>query len=52
MFFLVVGRVENHLNRNIKMKAKMVKTKGFSKKKAVTFFSNNCRELDIFFCVQ
>jgi hypothetical protein len=44
VFFLVVGRVENHLNRNIKMKAKMVKTKGFSKKK-VAVCSNNCREL-------
>jgi hypothetical protein len=51
VFFLVVGRVENHLNRNIKMKAaKMVKTKGLIKKEVIVC-SNKCRELDIFFCV-
>lgn len=51
MFVLVVEKVEDHLNRNIKMKAKMVKTKGWRKKKVAVWPSNICRKLDIFLCV-
>lgn len=49
-FFLVLlfGRMEYHLNRSMKMKAKMVKTKGWSNMD-VTFGTKNCRKFDIFF---
>ena len=41
--FLVFGRVEFHLNRSMKMKAKMVKTKVWSNMD-VTFGTKNCRK--------
>ena len=49
-FFLefLFGRKEDHLNRRMKMKAKMVKTKGWSNMD-VTFGTKNCWKFDIFF---
>ena len=49
-FFLefLFGRKEDHLNRRMKMKAKMVKTKGWSNID-VTFGTKNCWKFDIFF---
>ena len=47
-FFSEFGRMEDHLNRSMKMKAKMVKTKGCNNKD-VTFAPTNCRKCDIFF---
>ena len=49
-FFLVFlfVRKEDHLNRSINMKAKMVKTKVWSNMD-VTFGTKNCRKFDIFF---
>ena len=49
-FFLVFlsVRKEDHLNRSMKMKAKMVKTKGW-RDMDVTFGTKNCRKFDIFF---
>ncbi len=47
-FFSEVGRMEDHLNRSMKMKAKMVKTKGCNNKD-VKFAPTNCRKCDIFF---
>ena len=49
-FFLVLlfGRMEYHLNRSMKMKAKIVKTEGCSEKD-VTFVTKNCRKCNIFF---
>lgn len=41
--FLLVDEAD-HLNRNIKVKAKMAKTKGFSK-------NNICRKFDIFLSI-
>ena len=48
-FFCVFlfGR-KDHLNRSMKMKAKMGKTKGWSNMD-VTFGTKNCRKFDIFF---
>ena len=47
--FLVFGRVEFHLNRSMKMKAKMVKTMGCNNKGVTLFGSKNCKKCDIFF---
>ena len=49
-FFLefLFGRKKDHLNRRMKMKAKMVKTKGWSNMD-VTFGTKNCWKFDIFF---
>ena len=49
-FFLefLFGRKEDHLNRRMKMKANMVKTKGWSNMD-VTFGNKNCWKFDIFF---
>ena len=49
-FLLLFGRVEDHLNRRIKMKAKMLKTKGCSNKGS-SFGPKNCKKCDIFFCL-
>ena len=46
----VPGRKEDHLNRSMKMKAKMVKTKGWSNMD-VTFGPKICEKFDIFFCL-
>ena len=48
-FFLVFlfGRKEDHLNRSMKMKAKMVKTKVWSNMD-VTFGTKNYKKFDIF----
>ena len=47
-FFSEFGRMEDHLNRRIKMKAKMLKTKGCSNKGS-SFGPKNCKKCDIFF---
>jgi hypothetical protein len=47
--FLVFGRVEFHLKRSMKMKAKMIKTMGCSNKGVTLFGSKNGRECDILF---
>ena len=49
LLVLLFGRKEDHLNRSMKMKAKMVKTKG-CRNKDVKFGTKYCRKYcDIFF---
>jgi len=47
-FLLLFRRVEDHLNRRMKMKAKKLKTKGCSNKGS-SFGPKNCRKCDLFF---
>ena len=44
------GRKEDQLKKSVKMKAKMVKTKGWSNMD-VTFGPKICEKFDIFFCL-